>query len=59
MVSKCGFCKDSLSDERAIEVCDRCGHGIWGEKMFKAIKDNMNNAKEKGDLFQGSVNSEV
>lgn len=52
---KCGFCKIDIGDGRAFEVCDRCGLGIWGEKMFKAIKDNMDNAKVKGDLFQGSV----
>lgn len=54
MVKKCGFCKSPI-DDRAFEVCDRCGHGIWGDKMFKAIKDNMDGAKAKGDLFQGSV----
>ncbi len=55
MVKKCGFCKSAISDDRAFEVCDRCGHGIWGDKMFNAIKTNMDSAKEKGDLFQGSV----
>ncbi len=55
MVTKCGFCKNVLDDGRAFEVCERCGHGIWGEKMFNTIKNNMDNAKVKGDLFQGSV----
>jgi len=27
--------------------------------MFNAIKSSMGNAKEKGDLFQGSVNEDV
>ncbi len=54
-MKKCGFCKSAISDDRAFEVCDRCGHGIWGDKMFNAIKTNMDSAKEKGDLFQGSV----
>mgnify|MGYP001559724379 CR=1 FL=1 len=55
MVKKCGFCKGEITDDRAFEVCDRCGLGIWDAKMFKAIKDNMEKAKVKGDLFQGSV----
>lgn len=55
MVKKCGFCKAQIPDEQAFEVCERCGHQIWGEKMFNAIRNNMNDAKVKGDLFQGSV----
>ena len=55
MVKKCGFCKEGISEDCAFEVCERCGHGIWGEKMFKAIKDNMESARVKGDLYQGSV----
>jgi hypothetical protein len=57
MVSKCSFCKVELTDDRAIEVCDKCGHGIWGPKMFGAIISNMGSAREKGDLYQGSVTS--
>lgn len=57
MVKKCGFCKAEIVDERAFEVCDRCGHGIWGEKMFKTIKDNMDGARTSGNLYQGSVSS--
>jgi len=59
MVKKCGFCKSLIEENQAFEVCERCGHGIWGDKMFKAIKDNMQNAQVKGDLFQGSVGESV
>lgn len=55
MVKRCGFCKSTIEDDLAFEVCERCGIGIWGEKMFKTIKDNMQQAKVKGDLYQGSV----
>lgn len=27
----------------------------WGERMFNAIVENMQGAKESGDLYQGSV----
>ena len=57
MAKKCGFCKSELADEEAFEVCHRCGEGIWGAKMFKTIKDNMNGARDKGNLYQGSVSS--
>ncbi len=59
MVKKCGFCKGIIADERAFEVCDNCGLGIWGDRMFKAIRGNMENAKVKGDLFQGSINNDA
>ncbi len=57
MVNKCVYCKREISDDRAVDVCTPCGHGIWGEKMFKAIIDNMGSARAKGDLYQGNVTS--
>ena len=59
MVKKCVYCKCKIDDESVVDVCDRCGIGVWGEKMFGAIKENMNNAREKGDLMQGLVNEEL
>ena len=58
MVRKCVYCRCSIEDERDVDVCDKCGRGVWGEKMFNAIIKNMKNAKEKGDLFQGSISLE-
>jgi hypothetical protein len=55
MVKRCGFCKVDIPEAQAFEVCKRCGEGIWGPKMFEAIKKNMDDAQGKGDLFQGSV----
>lgn len=54
-MGKCVYCKSNINDDRAVDVCDRCGVKVWGERMFKAIIDNMGQAKEKGDLMQGSV----
>jgi len=55
MAKKCVYCNVGIADDLVLDVCERCGVGVWGEKMFKAIKDSMNSAKGKGDLFQGSV----
>jgi hypothetical protein len=58
MAKKCVYCRNDIADNRAVDVCDRCGVGVWGYKMFKAIIEGMDNAREKGDLMQGSVFSE-
>ena len=49
------YCSKELSLENVVDVCTTCGHGVWGEQMFSAIKKNMENARQKGDLYQGSV----
>ena len=51
----CVYCRREIIDERAVDVCNNCGVGVWGEKMFAAIVENMENARAKGDLHQGSV----
>ena len=55
-MAKCVYCKGEISDGRAVDVCDRCGVGVWGDKMFKTIVQNMGDAKQKGDLNQGLIN---
>ncbi|MBM3233637.1 hypothetical protein FJZ19_00920 [Candidatus Pacearchaeota archaeon] len=57
-MGKCVYCKCEINDERAVDVCDKCGLKVWGERMFKAIIDNMGQAKEKGNLMQGSISME-
>ena len=57
MVRKCIYCKCEISEDSVIDFCKSCGEGVFGEKMFKAIVDNMNNARDKGDLNQGSVST--
>tara|TARA_Y100000310_G_C20694141_1_gene824275 strand:- start:1944 stop:2300 length:357 start_codon:yes stop_codon:yes gene_type:complete len=55
MVKACIYCKTGLSEESVIDFCQNCGVGVWGEKMFAAIVSNMENARDAGDLHQGSV----
>jgi len=55
MAKKCIYCKEEIPQESVIDFCRRCGVGVWGEKMFQAILDNMEKSRTNGDLFQGSV----
>ncbi len=55
MAKKCIYCKSEIPNESVIDFCQRCGVGVWGEKMFKAIVESMESARSTGDLFQGSV----
>lgn len=50
MTKKCIYCGVDVVEERVIDFCDKCGTGVWGDKMFKAIVKNMENAREKDDL---------
>jgi len=55
MVKRCVYCSVELSSECVVDVCEKCGYGVWGPKMFNVIKQNMECARDKGDLHQGSV----
>jgi hypothetical protein len=55
MTKHCIYCKIDISEDSVVDVCQRCGVGVWGPKMFQAIVDNMTDAKKSGDLYQGSV----
>ena len=49
-MKKCIYCSTEISNESVIDFCERCGVNVWGEKMFKTIVDNMENARSNGDL---------
>jgi hypothetical protein len=51
MVKKCIYCGCDVSEESVIDFCEKCGTGVWGEKMFNAIKQNMEEARNRGDLY--------
>lgn len=55
MAKKCIFCKKPLDESDVFDVCHLCGYKVWGPKMYDSIVENMQQAKEDGDLFQGSV----
>jgi len=55
MGKKCIYCKTDVAQDCVIDFCDRCGVGVWGEKMFKTIKSSMEKSRDNGDLYQGSI----
>jgi len=57
MSKHCIYCKCEIDQNSVIDVCQRCGHGVWGEKMFKAIIENMEGARKTGSLEQGSIST--
>ena len=59
MTKHCMYCKTDISDESVIDFCQKCGVGVWGEKMFKAIVQSMENARDTGNLNQGSITQPV
>lgn len=59
MAGKCIYCKGEINHDYPVDVCTRCGKGVWGEKMFQAILDGMKTEKEKGNMELGRVSETV
>lgn len=51
MVKKCIYCGSEVNDDCVIDFCERCGIKVWGEKMFRTILKNMEDARSNGDLL--------
>ncbi len=58
-MKNCIYCKIKIADDVVVDVCKSCGHKVWGERMFNAIIKNMENARDVGDLYQGSVTKDM
>lgn len=51
---KCIYCGSEVPSESVIDFCEKCGVGVWGRKMFDAIVQNMEDARDRGDLRDSS-----
>lgn len=49
-MGKCVYCNGEVPAGRAMEICDRCGVGVWGPKQWENIKKTTDEAQERGDL---------
>jgi len=50
MTKKCIYCGADIPKDTVVDFCSECGKQVWGEKMFNAIIQNMEEARKKGDL---------
>lgn len=57
-MKRCLYCGIEVSEESVIDFCYRCGESVFGEKMLKTIIENMNKAKERGDINQGIISQD-
>jgi len=57
-MKKCLYCSCELEDSVIVDFCERCGVGVFGPKMFRAIVKNMEKARDNGDLNQGIIGQE-
>ena len=59
MAKKCFYCKCEIADNSVLDVCEKCGDKVWGRKMFNAIVDNMERARDNGDLCHSNNSCEI
>lgn len=55
MTKKCIYCKNNIPDNSVIDFCHQCGVGVWGEKMFNTILEQMND--KRVELFENTKNN--
>ena len=51
-MKKCIYCKTEIPEDHVIDFCEKCGKSVFGDKMLRAIVQNMLDAQERGDLDQ-------
>ena len=54
-MKKCVYCGCEIAEESVIDFCNECGKKAFSEKMLKAIIENMESEREKGNLNQGLI----
>lgn len=50
-MKKCIYCGAEIDEESVVDFCEKCGVNVFGRKMFDAIVQRMNEAKDCGDII--------
>jgi len=58
-MKKCIYCRAEVLDSCVIDFCEKCGINVFGRKMFDAIVQNMEEARENGDLCHNQAFTEL